>query len=78
MDVLGGKVFARYNPNQIDTVYAILFDLGFMLEKLSVIRSHHEKWNGQGYPDRLKEEQIPLLAVFCSSGFRRFNLQPVL
>lgn len=26
------------------------------------IRWHHEAWNGTGYPDRLKGEQIPLMA----------------
>ena len=25
-----------------------------------VIRSHHERWDGQGYPDHLKGEAIPL------------------
>lgn len=27
-----------------------------------LIRWHHEWWNGQGYPDRLSHEQIPLAA----------------
>ncbi|MBQ9766131.1 MAG: HD domain-containing protein [Lachnospiraceae bacterium] len=27
-----------------------------------VARFHHEKWNGKGYPDGLKEEEIPLCA----------------
>lgn len=31
-------------------------------ECISVIRSHHERWDGKGYPDQLKGEEIPLLA----------------
>lgn len=29
---------------------------------LAIIRSHHERWNGEGYPDGLSGEQIPMLA----------------
>ncbi|WP_240647185.1 HD-GYP domain-containing protein [Paenibacillus nanensis] len=36
--------------------------LGFMTDELAVIRFHHEKWNGTGYPDGLAGENIPLVA----------------
>jgi HD-GYP domain-containing protein (c-di-GMP phosphodiesterase class II) len=31
-------------------------------EMLPAIRWHHEAWNGKGYPDGLRGEQIPLMA----------------
>ena len=31
-----------------------------------IVRHHHERWDGQGYPDRLEAEQIPLLARIVS------------
>jgi putative nucleotidyltransferase with HDIG domain len=39
---------------------------GFMKEVGSIVRSHHERWDGCGYPDRLTGEQIALEARIVS------------
>jgi HD-GYP domain-containing protein (c-di-GMP phosphodiesterase class II) len=31
-------------------------------EVLAVVRSHHERWDGRGYPDGKQGEEIPLAA----------------
>ncbi|MFC4454616.1 HD-GYP domain-containing protein [Deinococcus sonorensis] len=40
--------------------------LGYLPEELGIIRSHHERWDGTGYPDRLAGDAIPLLARILS------------
>src|SRR5207302_1307154 len=38
----------------------IIDRLGFLHDAVPAIRHHHERWDGTGYPDRLKGEEIPL------------------
>ncbi|PYT15647.1 MAG: hypothetical protein DMF51_06330 [Acidobacteria bacterium] len=40
----------------------ILANVHFPYPVLPAIRHHHERWDGSGYPDGLKGEQIPLAA----------------
>ncbi|MEO1717257.1 MAG: HD domain-containing phosphohydrolase [Planctomycetota bacterium] len=35
-------------------------------ETLALVRSHHERWDGLGYPDGLKGEAIPLVARYLA------------
>lgn len=40
----------------------LVCDLPLLAPALPVIRHHHERWDGQGYPDGLDGERIPLAA----------------
>ena len=37
-------------------------DTGYLYEARNLAHYHHEKWNGKGYPEGLKGEEIPLSA----------------
>ncbi len=39
---------------------------GFGPEIVQVIKHHHERWDGRGYPDGLSGEKIPLGARICA------------
>ncbi len=40
----------------------ILQEIEFLGDAAAVVRSHHERWDGTGYPDGLSGEEIPLAA----------------
>lgn len=58
-----GKLTAEeFEQMKMHTVigYDIMKAIEQLREMVPGIRSHHEAWNGRGYPDGLKGEQIPL------------------
>jgi putative nucleotidyltransferase with HDIG domain len=45
----------------------IVASVHFPFSVAPLVRSHHEKWNGMGYPDGLKGEEIPIGARILSA-----------
>ena len=63
-------VVIKKHPEQTQQM---LESFPFLKEAAEIIRSHHERWEGGGYPDNLKGEMIPKLSrllsvviVYCS------------
>lgn len=56
--VIGGDIFAFLKKRIADKQFGEIAE--------NVARYHHEKWDGTGYPDGLKGEQIPLEARIMS------------
>ncbi|NJO07740.1 MAG: HD domain-containing protein [Chloroflexaceae bacterium] len=54
----------EYTIMQQHTIYAynMLAPIPFLQPALDIPYCHHEKWDGSGYPRRLKHEEIPLAA----------------
>jgi HD-GYP domain-containing protein (c-di-GMP phosphodiesterase class II) len=46
----------------------IVAGVSFLAAALPAIRSHHERWDGGGYPDRLAGEDIPLVARIVNAA----------
>lgn len=44
----------------------IIAPIGFLPEERALVRHHHERWDGRGYPDGLKGDEIPFLARILS------------
>lgn len=59
------EIMKKHAENGADIIldtFADFDDPEFMKIAYEVARHHHEKWNGKGYPDGLKGEEIPLHA----------------
>ncbi|HWN98100.1 MAG TPA: diguanylate cyclase [Blastocatellia bacterium] len=59
---------AEYEKMKVHTIVGaeILSRVGFPYPVVPVVRHHHERWDGRGYPDGLAGNQIPMTARILS------------
>ena len=64
----GKLTAAEFEKMKIHTIAGaqILSRVEFPYPIVPVVRHHHERWDGRGYPDGLKGEEIPLTARIIS------------
>jgi putative nucleotidyltransferase with HDIG domain len=48
--------------------YEILKDLKMLTDELVIVRSHHERFDGKGYPDHKPGDQLPIYAWIASAA----------
>jgi putative nucleotidyltransferase with HDIG domain len=63
----------KLTPSELETMQShvnvgadILSAIDFPYPVVPIVRAHHENWDGSGYPDRLRGEQIPIGARILS------------
>ncbi len=49
-----------------ETAFYLLRKIDYLLKAIDIPYCHHEKWDGTGYPRKLKGKEIPLAARFFS------------
>ena len=64
----GSLTPAEFEKTKIHTVVGaeILSRVNFPYPVIPIVKHHHERWDGCGYPDGLKGEQIPITARIMS------------
>ena len=48
--------------------FNILSGLRMLTDELVIVRSHHERYDGKGYPDRKKSDELPMFAWIVSAA----------
>ena len=78
------KIHAQYGATVMSKVLEDVDDKEFVRVATNVAHYHHEKYNGTGYPDRLRGENIPFEArimaladVFDALASRRYYKEPM-
>jgi len=56
------KLHAQAGAVTLEAVRNVYPNNAFLNMGISIAQSHHERWDGTGYPDGLKSEKIPLAA----------------
>jgi len=59
---------AEFDKMKVHTIVGaeILSRVAFPYPVVPIVRHHHERWDGRGYPDGLRGEQIPMTARILS------------
>jgi diguanylate cyclase (GGDEF)-like protein/putative nucleotidyltransferase with HDIG domain len=60
----GALTAAEFEKMKVHTIVGaeILERVGFPYPVVPVVRHHHERWDGRGYPDGLRGDEIPITA----------------
>jgi GAF domain-containing protein len=66
-DKLTDEEFSKMKEHPV-VGFNILSGLRMLSDELVIVRSHHERYDGKGYPDRKKGDEIPMFAWIVSAA----------